>query len=90
MAEGKRTVLNALKDPDSARFKNLKTSRDLYFCGEVNAKNSLGGYTGFSRFIVMLSTVTLDDGSASFRDEWLVACEGYERADIEAVKARFN
>ncbi|MFD2755983.1 hypothetical protein [Comamonas terrae] len=35
-----------LKDPDSAQFRNQKG-----FCGEVNAKNSFGGYIGFKRFI---------------------------------------
>ncbi|UCU97700.1 hypothetical protein [Acidovorax radicis] len=89
-AEGKRAVLNALKDPESARFRNLKTSLDLYFCGEVNAKNSMGGYTGFTRFIVMFSHVDLDDGSDKFRDDWWVSCEGIERSDLEALKARIR
>src|SRR5690606_1839783 len=35
-----------LKDPDSAKFRNQKG-----VCGEVNAKNSFGGYAGFVRFI---------------------------------------
>lgn len=35
-----------LKDPDSADFRNQKG-----MCGEVNAKNSFGGYAGFTRFI---------------------------------------
>lgn len=35
-----------LKDPDSAQFRNQKR-----ICGEVNAKNSFGGYAGFKRFI---------------------------------------
>lgn len=35
-----------LKDPDSAQFRNQRK-----ICGEVNAKNSFGGYAGFKRFI---------------------------------------
>ncbi|OZI57639.1 hypothetical protein [Bordetella genomosp. 4] len=35
-----------LKDPKSAEFRNQNG-----FCGEVNSKNSFGGYTGFQRFI---------------------------------------
>lgn len=40
------TVKSRLIDPDSAKFQNQKGN-----CGEVNAKNKLGGYTGYSRYI---------------------------------------
>lgn len=36
-----------LKDGDSAKFRNI-----IGGCGEVNAKNSYGAYTGFSRFVI--------------------------------------
>lgn len=44
-------VRRELKDPSSAEFK-IYTFRSDYLCGEVNAKNSLGGYTGFKYFTV--------------------------------------
>ncbi|MHA3048654.1 hypothetical protein [Acinetobacter sp. ANC 4639] len=44
-----------LKDGESARFRNV-----IKNCGEVNAKNSWGAYSGFSRFIVR------DDKQVSF------------------------
>jgi hypothetical protein len=40
-------VRQTLKDGDSAKFRN-----SWEFCGEVNAKNSFGAYTGFQRYIV--------------------------------------
>lgn len=40
-------VKNSLKDGKSAEFRN-----QTKMCGEVNAKNSFGGYVGFTRFIV--------------------------------------
>jgi len=43
-----------MKDPESARFRNVFVSHSLggpLVCGEVNAKNSFGGYTGFQRFV---------------------------------------
>jgi hypothetical protein len=47
----------ALKDPDSAKYRNLFVSRisggGLALCGEVNSKNGFGGYTGFKGFTVM-------------------------------------
>lgn len=39
-------VKDSLIDSDSAKFRNQKGN-----CGEVNAKNRMGGYTGFSRYI---------------------------------------
>ena len=55
MEQGKSAVLARLKDSQSAEFK------DVYFfrgagnvpmtCGQVNSKNSFGGYVGFKHFI---------------------------------------
>jgi hypothetical protein len=48
-----------LRDPFSVQFRNTvwketKSSKDgslmLTWCGEVNAKNAMGAYTGWSRF----------------------------------------
>lgn len=52
--KGKEAIKAKLKDPDSAQFRNVN-----FFsgggvptaCGEVNAKNGFGGYSGFERFI---------------------------------------
>ena len=45
-------------DPDSAKFRNQKGN-----CGEVNAKNRFGGYTGFKMYIYNNETdmVTIED-----------------------------
>jgi hypothetical protein len=51
--------INRLKDPDSAKFREVKGGRVRnknggFFiggCGESNARNSYGGYTGFSGFV---------------------------------------
>lgn len=49
--KGQEAVLAKLKDPRSAEFRNLRPAvTGLYLCGEVNAKNSYGGYTGFKKF----------------------------------------
>ena len=52
-----QVVLDALKDPGSAQFKDLQWSIDhehygVSLCGWVNAKNSFGGYVGFHPFAV--------------------------------------
>lgn len=51
-------VKQQLKDPSSAQFRNafITTPADdtsqISYCGEVNAKNAYGGYTGFKPFFV--------------------------------------
>lgn len=53
VARGKVKAL--LKDPDSARFEGLIRKHDAV-CGWVNAKNSLGGYTGRTLFVYVISS----------------------------------
>lgn len=47
-------IKSVAKDPDSVRVRNVVARRDddglVKFCGELNAKNSYGGYTGFRPF----------------------------------------
>ncbi|MBE8587750.1 hypothetical protein [Xenorhabdus griffiniae] len=71
-------VKASLKDPGSAKFKHVnliqdsESSIDVY-CGQVNAKNSYGGYVGFKPFMVILLTnqknerkaMTLPEGEES-------------------------
>lgn len=47
-------IAQMMKDPGSTEFRNVFVSRDAegaVVCGEVNSKNSFGGYSGFQRFI---------------------------------------
>lgn len=54
--EAEAAVRDALKDPESAMFRDLhgiSVAEDgpvMAVCGEVNAKNSYGGYIGYNRF----------------------------------------
>lgn len=64
----KAEVLAGLKNRESAKFKDVeffayytgsengqRTLGQLYnVCGQVNAKNSFGGYTGYTRFVVAI------------------------------------
>lgn len=51
--EAEQTVKTDLKDPDSAKFRQVKHFRETGgTCGLVNAKNSMGGYVGDVRFVV--------------------------------------
>jgi hypothetical protein len=57
-------VKAALKDPESARFGEIRAGRrpngDVIVCGWVNAKNGFGGYTGMEPFNGMLADPSSD------------------------------
>lgn len=69
-----QTVKLRLKDPDSAEFRNSSGR-----CGLVNAKNSFGAFTGFSRYIVVADKVTLETDrmpdDMSFDEFWHGMCQ---------------
>lgn len=64
-------IAGILKDPESARFRfqfppiagsisGMSLHRSGYFlCGEVNARNSYGGYGGFKPFLVIFQDINL-------------------------------
>lgn len=49
-AQARNVLEPVLLDASSARLRNVKVDGDL-ICGEVNAKNRLGAYVGFRRFL---------------------------------------
>ena len=54
IAKTQELAKKSLKDPESAQFRDVKIQNygDLkIICGEINAKNSYGGYVGFKRFM---------------------------------------
>ena len=64
---------NYLKDPDSAEIRNHNGN-----CGEVNSKNSFGGYSGFKRFIASPAIVAIEGenmDSDEFQKAWDQVCK---------------
>ncbi len=61
--DAKDAVKAELNDPDSANFRNVRAitvrtregSVVRSICGEVNAKNGFGGYSGFAPFVYIIS-----------------------------------
>ena len=61
-------VRQKLKDPDSARFQNVRLvpyASGKVVCGEVNAKNSYGGYVGYTPFVAGVLGATIYDPNKS-------------------------
>lgn len=64
ISEGKRQIQAVLKDPSSADFRNVRFYSGggiPVTCGEVNAKNGFGGYTGFERFVAAGSQIAVTE-----------------------------
>jgi hypothetical protein len=57
-------VAALMKDPASAQFRNDRITPSGWLCGEVNVKNSMGGYVGFKKYMSRGPTVNYieDDG----------------------------
>lgn len=74
---GKRAVKSTLKDHDSAEFKdvyaNYTETHGVVACGQVNAKNSFGAYTGFKAFVSNGKTAILE-GRDDIKKAWDSAC----------------
>lgn len=87
MAAGKVSIVRQMKDPSSVQFRSLSVTRDTFLCGELNAKNSYGGYVGFKKFITDggPDLNSFDDGSLAFHRYWLSSCTQLSEDEVEAV-----
>src|SRR5437870_9552227 len=88
LEEAQRAARETLKDGESARFKDLRVTEgkklDMTFkalCGQVNAKNSYGGYGGFARFVTyrvanydFKTVIEGEDSATPFMSSWAEYC----------------
>lgn len=77
LAHTQQAVKSRLKDPESAQFSNLYASNNEganVVCGEVNSKNSYGGYSGPQQFVGNPSIVFLQGDGSDFRKMWSDYC----------------
>lgn len=59
VTRAKQEATRSFLDPESGKFRNLYVTKDntgLSLCGEINGKNSYGGYVGYRRFIQHFDT----------------------------------
>lgn len=80
MSSWKGAIKEVLIDPDSAKFERvvyvMSKNRIPFACGEVNSRNSYGGYTGFKSFITAgLKEYTFLEGETKdFNKLWKEYC----------------
>jgi hypothetical protein len=62
IAKAKANISVSFKDPSSVQYRDLYVSESgsRALCGEINAKNSYGGYVGFRRFFATDEPVLQD------------------------------
>lgn len=85
--QARTTLSSELKDYPSSRFQSVrailpKGRKFPYFCGQINSKNSFGGYTGWKDFYVdggLFEIMPEHDSdnpkiSRIIRDEWRKRC----------------
>ncbi|EEI0869499.1 hypothetical protein HZ504_003222 [Salmonella enterica] len=67
-------VKRLLKDPSSASFSGEYVSSSGAVCGNVNAKNSFGGYAGNQRYIYLSRTPYLETNAGGISVLWDKVC----------------
>lgn len=89
--KAKALLTKNFKDPTSVLWRNVIVSEKHYaaLCGELNAKNSYGGYIGFQKFLSVPSqdlSLILDAESSrvpqNFQGQWDIYCV-YEVARVD-------
>ena len=75
---GERAVKDRLKDAGSAEFRAQFVGKENVPCGEVNSKNSFGGYPGYQRYLVALNGIVVfetDMPDLEFEKVWAEMCK---------------
>lgn len=94
--DAKSAVSSLLKDPESARFQNVKVIENskgaTSIVGEVNGRNSYGGYVGFKPFVVSDRYTGIVNDGDSLRQYRIAGGDG-PKGELEARledEAMFN
>lgn len=64
--EVREILQSALKDAESAKLRKLRRTATGDICGEVNAKNSYGAYSGFEPFFINKKTKRISVGEDTY------------------------
>lgn len=84
--QAKEIVIKNLIDPSSAKFGQIKVFRSGVVCGEVNAKNRLGGFTGTKIFMVNQGEIELP--ASSFNVGYYCTDSDFEMIDMAKESIR--
>jgi len=76
---GRREIEGLLVDPESARYRDvylvsMPGTGGVLFCGQVNARNGMGGYTGYRKFIAVPGAQAWTEDTEGFAATWNDVC----------------
>ena len=88
IGQGEQLAAADLKDPNATQFRRVGYHPGFgrgagSVCGELNGKNSYGGYIGFKRFVV-----DLNKRAAALEPETDPVTEATERGHLQGLLAR--
>jgi hypothetical protein len=88
-SQAEDAVKAVMRDPDSAKFRNLEVNDDGSVCGEVNGRNAYGGMTGFSPFAYVEGVPIFYGEGGEFADSTRIinACSSRFDKMIFAIRA---
>lgn len=76
LPKARKVAADTMRDPGSVQFRNeALLSEPQGACGELNAKNGLGAYTGFTRYIAMTA------GNYAIEGGPVIGWRGYDETD---------
>jgi hypothetical protein len=79
----KKVLGEHLLDPESAKLTDMmeyRTGKRLTYCGQVNAKNRFGGYTGPVPFILSDDGIFVGDNATA--EKVMAECQGAQVASV--------
>lgn len=85
LKERRDLVTGRLKDPSSVQFRSESFKND-WLCGELNAKNSYGAYSGFKRFLVKDSSAAYIEAIGSVGSDDISRSNYFSEVRLTALK----
>lgn len=86
IGQAKEALERTLKDPGSVQYQDVVAYSENVVCGQYNAKNEMGGYVGFRRFITLNGVLTSGDEHANYMN----LCNNTAKGKIELDEAELG
>lgn len=87
--EAQDSIKSSMKDPDSTKFTKMNVIKNSqgasYTCGEVNSKNSYGGYVGYKSFAYKDNRFVIDGSFDKPEDFEFYSLSGCGGSHLEKV-----
>ncbi|WP_322977460.1 hypothetical protein [Acinetobacter pittii] len=90
MVKAQNDIKQLMKDPDSTNFRNVReitnTLGNKVLCGQINSKNSYGGYVGFMPFSYSNEGLNIIDTNTRNTFTVMASVDRYEKDGCEGER----